>query len=142
MRSSTASFRVSGYVAVAVVFFISFHLSSLPTYPSDHITEEEEQVATSAEFYKDHDFKSMEKTESAATPSLVARLMGLESFPDVNCDGGYVNGQSTLHSISRSKSMNSMDRFAAGGDDPVQAQHRKVKIDTAHQILLTSMEGV
>ncbi|BFG33907.1 hypothetical protein CerSpe_201810 [Prunus speciosa] len=113
---------------------------SFPTYPSDHITEEEEQAANSVESYKDQDFKSMEKTgektESAATPSLVARLMGLESIPDVNL----VNGQSTLNSISRSKSMNSVDRFAGGGDDTMQAQHRKVKSTQSFREMPTFLE--
>ncbi|PQP96213.1 uncharacterized protein Pyn_02299 [Prunus yedoensis var. nudiflora] len=117
---------------------------SFPTYPSDHITEEEEQAANSVESYKDQDFKSMEKTgekteektESAAAPSLVARLMGLESIPDVNL----VNGQSTLNSISRSKSMNSVDRFAGGGDDTMQAQHRKVKSTQSFREMPTFLE--
>lgn len=92
------------------------------------------------ESYKDQDFKSMERTEekieSAATPSLVARLMGLESIPDVNL----VNGQSTINSISRSKSMNSVDRFAGGGDDPMQAQHCKVKSTQSFREMPTFLE--
>ncbi|XP_050368224.1 uncharacterized protein LOC126786436 [Argentina anserina] len=85
---------------------------SLPTYPSDHIPEEPNSVDQSQ---YDQRFKSKEKaeeTESSATPSLVARLMGLESIPD------------TPNSLSRSRSMNSVDRLS-GNHDPIQAHERR-----------------
>ncbi|CAN6556450.1 unnamed protein product [Malus baccata var. baccata] len=77
---------------------------SFPTYPSDHILGEENSVASSS---RDQDFNSKDKTEISASPSIVARLMGLDSIPDRNL----VSSQSTQNSISRSKSMNSVDRF-------------------------------
>lgn len=90
---------------------------SLPTYPSDHIPEAANSIDQSQ---NDRDFKPKEKTEetdSSATPSLVARLMGLESIPDANL-------VSTPNSISRSLSMNSVERLL-GDHDPIQAHDRR-----------------
>ncbi|XP_068337138.1 uncharacterized protein [Pyrus communis] len=78
---------------------------SFPTYPSDHILGEEENSVESGS--RDQDFNSKDKTEISASPSIVARLMGLDSIPDRNL----VSSQSTQNSISRSKSMTSVDRF-------------------------------
>ncbi|XP_062016293.1 uncharacterized protein LOC133732725 [Rosa rugosa] len=90
---------------------------SLPTYPSDHIPEETNSVDQSQ---NDRAFKSKnktEETEASATPSLVARLMGLESIPDANL-------VSTLNSISCSRSLNSADRLS-GDHDPIEAHERR-----------------
>nr|XP_011460959.1 PREDICTED: uncharacterized protein LOC105350503 isoform X2 [Fragaria vesca subsp. vesca] len=90
---------------------------SLPTYPSDHIPEESNSVDKSRH---DRHFKSKEKaeeTESSATPSLVARLMGLESVPAATL-------LSISNSISRSRSLNSVDRLS-GDHDPIQAHERR-----------------
>ncbi|KAB2616546.1 lisH domain-containing protein-like [Pyrus ussuriensis x Pyrus communis] len=107
---------------------------SFPTYPSDHITEEEENSVESSS--KDQDFnsneKTGEKTEISATPSMVARLMGLDSIPDDNL----VSSQSTQNSVSRSKSMNSADRF--DGSDSMQ--HHRVKSSQSFREMPTFFE--
>lgn len=89
---------------------------SLPTHPSDQITEE----ASSVEFFQGS--KGKDKIQTPASPNVVARLMGLDSMPDMDYLGC---SQLIQNSISRSKSMNSVDRLA--GFDPNEAQHRRVK---------------
>ncbi|KAG5238361.1 transcriptional regulator ATRX protein [Salix suchowensis] len=79
---------------------------SLPTHPSDQITE-------TARCFK------LETT--AATPGVVARLMGLESFPETSS----VDVKVGANSISRSRSMNSME--FRGENDQIQGQHRRVR---------------
>lgn len=89
---------------------------SLPTHPSDQITEE----TNSVEFFQD--LKGKDNIQTPATPNLVARLMGLDLMPDMD----YLGCSHLIpNSISRSKSMNSVDRLA--GFDPNQVQHRRVK---------------
>ncbi|KAM1695066.1 hypothetical protein ACFX15_028694 [Malus domestica] len=107
---------------------------SFPTYPSDHITEEKENSVEPSS--KDQDFnsneKTGEKTEISAPPSIVARLMGLDSIPDDNL----VSSQSTQNSVSRSKSMNSADRF----DGCDSMQHRRVKSSRSFREMPTFLE--
>ncbi|KAF5470435.1 hypothetical protein F2P56_010949 [Juglans regia] len=88
----------------------------LPKHPSDHISE-----AASVVCDEDRELKAKEKIETAATPGIVARMMGLESMPEIN----WVHKSSDPNSISRSRSMNSENHLA--GFDPMQGQHRRVK---------------
>ncbi|XP_042487593.1 uncharacterized protein LOC122067815 [Macadamia integrifolia] len=88
---------------------------SLPTYPCDQIKE--------AEFLKlvqPHDSK-IEKIEAPATPGIVARLMGLESLPELN----WVPTGKTPDTIGRSRSVNSADYWSEF--DPMQGRHRRVR---------------
>ncbi|KAL5580732.1 hypothetical protein UlMin_013174 [Ulmus minor] len=94
-KSATAS-------CLAGIFRRILCSGSLPTHPSDQITVETEFIE-----------KLGEKIVSPATPGIVARLMGLESMPE------------KPNSISRSRSMNSVDRLV--GCDSKQGQHRRVK---------------
>lgn len=102
---------------------------SLPTHPSDQITEETNSVVLF------EDLKGNEKIQTPATPNLVARLMGLDSMPDLDY---LACCQSIPNSISRSKSMNSMDRLA--GFDPNQGKHRKVKSTLSFREVPTYVE--
>ncbi|KAJ6716061.1 hypothetical protein OIU74_008740 [Salix koriyanagi] len=64
----------------------------------------------------------MRKPETtAATPGVVARLMGLGSFPETSS----VDVKVGANSISRSRSMNSME--FRGENDQIQGQHRRVR---------------
>lgn len=88
---------------------------TLPTHPSDHITEETNSVNSSQYL------KVQEKILSLESPGLVARLMGLESMPDVDFDCV----KSRPNSVSRSRSMNSTDRLAGYYDSKQQGQHHR-----------------
>ncbi|XP_043724174.1 uncharacterized protein LOC122671142 [Telopea speciosissima] len=88
---------------------------SLPTYPCDQIKE-----AQFVELIQSHDSK-IEKIEAPATPGIVARLMGLESLPELN----WVPPGKTPNSICRSRSVNSADYWSEF--DPVQGRHRRVR---------------
>lgn len=94
---------------------------NLPTHPSDQIREADSVVCD-----KDQELKAakeiIDRFETAATPGIVARLMGLESMPEID---NLLNARSNPNSISRSRSMNSADHLA--GFDPMQGQHRRVK---------------
>ncbi|KAF5446714.1 hypothetical protein F2P56_032318 [Juglans regia] len=102
---------------------------NLPTHPSDQIVE-----ADSVVYEKDQEFKAKDKIETAATPGIVARLMGLESMPEIN----WMNSRSNPDSISRSRSMNSADHLA--GFDPMQGQHRRVKSTLSFREMPTFLE--
>lgn len=88
---------------------------SLPTYPSDQITEE----TNSLWFSELRKFKAEEEIQTPSTPGLVARLMGLDSMPDVDLG-------SAPNSVSRSRSMNSVDCLV-GCDKKQGKNHRRVK---------------
>lgn len=94
---------------------------SLPTHPSDHITDH----TTSVSCHMLRELESKEKfVEGKVTPipSVVARLMGLETMPKV------LVSSTTPNSIGRSRSMNSMDYFKQSSDDrSMQGGHRRVK---------------
>ncbi|XP_059660877.1 uncharacterized protein LOC132307201 isoform X2 [Cornus florida] len=80
--------------------------NSLPTYPSDQIKDPEVTSVELSEY--DHKLQfseTEEKVGDTATPGVVARLMGLESMPRIDL----ANTQSTPSSISRCRSMNSVD---------------------------------
>ncbi|KAJ9698695.1 hypothetical protein PVL29_007655 [Vitis rotundifolia] len=89
---------------------------SLPTHPSDHIRDSGLVV-----FGKDENLKAGEKMEGVATPGIVARLMGLDSMPEINL----VCSQIKVNSIVRSRSMNSMDFWP--DSEAMQGKHRRVK---------------
>ncbi|KAF3454253.1 hypothetical protein FNV43_RR04700 [Rhamnella rubrinervis] len=114
MRCCTSKSSTAG--CLAGIFRRILCSGSLPTHPSDQITDE----TNSVEFFQD--LKGKDKIQTPATPNLVARLMGLDSMPDMDYLGC---SQLTLNSVTRSKSMNSVDRLA--GFDPNQVQHRRVK---------------
>ncbi|KAL2898628.1 Peptidyl-tRNA hydrolase [Bienertia sinuspersici] len=80
---------------------------SLPTHPSDPI-----------ECHKNQHLSKIEKlvVDGSATPNVVARLMGLDSMPEIN----FIS-----NSIPKSKSFDSED-FRAKTED-IQGQHRRVK---------------
>ncbi|KAK2640943.1 hypothetical protein Ddye_022706 [Dipteronia dyeriana] len=90
---------------------------SLPTYPSDQITE------SCSNFSRDQELeetKQNDREDKAVAPGVVARLMGLESMPNKRPD-----------SITRSLSMNSLDCCNKGsGMDQMQGEHRRVKSST------------
>ncbi|KAJ4979909.1 hypothetical protein NE237_010689 [Protea cynaroides] len=94
-----------------------FCTGSLPTYPCDQIREAQcvEVVEVQPQDSKN------EKIEAPATPGIVARLMGLESLPEMN----WVPSGKTPDSFGRSKSVNSADYWSEF--DPIQGKHRRVR---------------
>ncbi|KAJ6691938.1 hypothetical protein OIU79_013836 [Salix purpurea] len=92
---------------------------SLPTHPSDQITETSSILCDSRHQELIGPNEKLETT--AATPGVVARLMGLESFPETSS----VDVKVGANSISRSRSMNSME--FRGENDQIQGQHRRVR---------------
>lgn len=80
---------------------------SLPTHPTDHITESVSSIAAAC--------------DDKAAPSVVAKLMGLDSMPSVII--------ATPTSITRSRSMNSIDycKGICNDHDRLQAERRRVK---------------
>ena len=89
---------------------------SLPTHPSDHIKD-----SSSGVFGKEENLKAGEKMEVVATPGIVARLMGLDSVPDINLVCSPIKG----NSIVRSRSMNSLDFWP--DSEGMEGKHRRVK---------------
>lgn len=65
--------------------------------------------------------KVEEKIEGSAAPSIVARLMGLEFFPQID----FSATQKSPNSIARSRSMNSVDLMKELKS--IQEKHRRVK---------------
>ncbi|KAK9290099.1 hypothetical protein L1049_008263 [Liquidambar formosana] len=118
---------------------------SLPTHPSDHFTEPN----TTLEFeHPKKDPKTPVNVEAppATTPGIVARLMGLESFP-------VPKGRSTLDPFSRSRSVNSMDFLMEFNQ--TQAWHRRVRTSVSfreveptvlhrqnHELFIFALENV
>lgn len=92
---------------------------SLPTHPSDQITETSSILCDSRHQELIGPNEKLETT--AATPGVVARLMGLGSFPETSS----VDVKVGANSISRSRSMNSME--FRGENDQIQGQHRRVR---------------
>ncbi|KAK0605304.1 hypothetical protein LWI29_025224 [Acer saccharum] len=90
---------------------------SLPTYPSDQITESCSIVSRDQEL---EETKQNDREDKAVAPGVVARLMGLESMPNMRPD-----------SITRSRSMNSLDCCNKESSmDQMQDGHRRVKSST------------
>ncbi|KAA8517785.1 hypothetical protein F0562_015254 [Nyssa sinensis] len=93
---------------------------SLPTYPSDHIIESD----TIRFHFPGKESKTVAKTTQAPStpsPGIVARLMGLDTLPDIN----WVPRETTLDSILRSRSVNFVDYLPEF--NLTQAQHRQVR---------------
>ncbi|XP_021715546.1 uncharacterized protein LOC110683479 [Chenopodium quinoa] len=87
---------------------------SLPTHPSDPI-----------EINKKQHYSTIETivVDGAVTPNVVARLMGLDSMPELEFSSKF--HQKFTDSIPRSKSMDSED--FRGETEEMQGQHRRVK---------------
>lgn len=85
---------------------------SLPTHPADHILE--------SKTIKSENQK--ENPKAAASPGIVARLMGLDSLPDNN----WVSRKGIPDSVVRSRSVNFVD-YLLEFDLSTQAQHRRVR---------------
>ena len=105
---------------------------SLPTHPSDQITETSSILCDSRHQELIGPNEKLETT--AATPGVVARLMGLESFPETSS----VDMKVGANSISRSRSMNSME--FRGEHDQIQGQHRRVKSTLSFREMPTFLE--
>ncbi|PON85471.1 hypothetical protein TorRG33x02_187510 [Trema orientale] len=99
---------------------------TLPTHPSDQTTEETNSVES--------DSKSREKIQTPGTPGLVARLMGLDSFPEIGSDWAQSRPK---NSVSRSRSMNSADRLSGFGDPK---KHRRSKSTTSFREMPAFLE--
>ncbi|XVF19854.1 hypothetical protein REPUB_Repub11eG0146800 [Reevesia pubescens] len=88
--------------------------------PSDHITEANSSLAS---YTKKLEFNAVDKIDaSKVTPGIVARLMGLDSLPDISLLKTQVNP----NSITRSRSMNSVDYKQQDTDHSIQGKHRRV----------------
>lgn len=93
---------------------------SLPTHPSDHITEPNSIPCD----HPRQDFNFKAEQDPKVSPGIVARLMGLDSMPNINL----VNTQLNPNSITRSRSLNSVDYKASENEDHFQKNlHRRVK---------------
>ncbi|CAK7331186.1 unnamed protein product [Dovyalis caffra] len=105
---------------------------SLPTHPSDQITETSSTVCDSRH---QELVKSNEKLEATATtPGVVARLMGLEPLPETSL----VDMKVSANSIPRSRSMNSVE-FRGEGDQ-MQGEHRRAKSTLSFREMPTFLE--
>ncbi|XP_062083365.1 uncharacterized protein LOC133789580 [Humulus lupulus] len=94
---------------------------TLPTHPSDQTTEETNSLELDS------------KVTTPGTPGLVARLMGLDSLPELGSDWAQLRPK---NSVSRSRSMNSADRVP-GSDD---SMHRRVKSTTSFREIPAFLE--
>lgn len=107
---------------------------NLPTHPSDQIREADSVVCDN-----DQELKAakecIERFEASASPGIVARLMGLDSMPEIN---NLLHASSKPNSISRSRSLNSADQLA--GFDSMQGQHRRVKSTLSFREMPTFLE--
>lgn len=90
--------------------FLCFN--TLQTHPSDHFKDEAATGIASQSV--DDTTSTVDSVEASSAPGLVARLMGLDSMPRVNC--------ANLNSVRRTQSMDSLRNV-----ELVQGKHRKVK---------------
>ncbi|XP_022754099.1 uncharacterized protein LOC111302458 [Durio zibethinus] len=103
---------------------------NLPTHPSDHITE-----ANSVASSKKQQFNAVDKIDaSKVTPGIVARLMGLDSLPDISL----LKTQINPNSITRSLSMNSADYKQ--DTDSAHGKHRRVNSTLSFRDMPTYFE--
>lgn len=104
---------------------------SLPTHPSDHFTES----SSIASYNKKPQFNAVDKTDdddaSKVTPGVVARLMGLDSLPEISLNNP--------NSITRSRSMNSAD-YKQDTDSHVHVKHRRVNSTLSFRDMPTYFE--
>ncbi|KAK1394306.1 VARLMGL domain-containing protein [Heracleum sosnowskyi] len=102
----------SGRIRGILRCFLCFN--SLQTHPSD-LFKEEAPTGTAIACQSREDMKSnIDSAMASPAPGLVARLMGLDSMPMLNC--------SNLNSVGRTRSMDSLRDV-----ELVQGKHRKVK---------------
>ncbi|CAI9106985.1 OLC1v1006242C1 [Oldenlandia corymbosa var. corymbosa] len=114
-RSSPAS-------CIAGVFRRLLCLNDPPTHhPSHHFKYTENHDSVSLELDRFQCSKAEESSASGSTPNLVARLMGLESFPQID----FPVTERSPNSISRSRSMNSVDLMKELAS--MQGRHRRAK---------------
>ncbi|KAL7169630.1 hypothetical protein ACSBR2_034631 [Camellia fascicularis] len=99
---------------------------SLPTHPSDLITDSTTTIPTTTFENPTEDFKTQIKT-----PGLVARLMGLDSLPDLNL----VPKDS---SILRSRSVNSVNYLP--DFNPTLSRHRRVRTSLSFREVPTFLQ--
>ncbi|XVE79386.1 hypothetical protein DITRI_Ditri14bG0054400 [Diplodiscus trichospermus] len=104
---------------------------NLPTHPSDHITE----TNSVASYKKQQQFNDVEKIDaSKVTPGIVARLMGLDSLPEISL----LKAQANPNSITRSRSMNSADYKQ--DVDSIHGKHRRVSSTLSFRDMPTYFE--
>ncbi|CAL5420346.1 unnamed protein product [Camellia sinensis] len=99
---------------------------SLPTHPSDLITDPTTTIPTTTFENPKNDFKTQ-----VNTPGVVARLMGLDSLPNLNL----VPKDS---SILRSRSVNYVDYFP--DFDPTLSHHRRVRTSISFREVPTFLQ--
>ncbi|GMP85877.1 hypothetical protein CsSME_00038874 [Camellia sinensis var. sinensis] len=99
---------------------------SLPTHPSDLITNPTTTIPTTTFENPKNDFKTQ-----VNTPGVVARLMGLDSLPNLNL----VPKDS---SILRSRSVNYVDYFP--DFDPTLSHHRRVRTSISFREVPTFLQ--
>ncbi|GMG98349.1 hypothetical protein Nepgr_000189 [Nepenthes gracilis] len=109
INKSTAAGCISGILRRI------FCSGSLPTYPCDQIKESDQ-----IEIDKNPCFTT-EKIGRSVTPNIVARLMGLDSMPDIDFD----KIPKFSNSVSRSKSMSSMDLREE--TEKIERKHRRAE---------------
>ncbi|XP_022730875.1 uncharacterized protein LOC111285612 [Durio zibethinus] len=104
---------------------------SLPTHPSDHVTE-----ADSVASHKKQRVNAVDKLDDASkvTPGIVARLMGLDSLPEISL----LKTQANPNSITRSRSMNSADYKQ--DTDTIHGKHRRVNSTLSFRDMPTYFE--
>ncbi|XP_019186216.1 PREDICTED: uncharacterized protein LOC109180948 isoform X2 [Ipomoea nil] len=93
---------------------------SLPTHPSDQLPDPD---AAKAFFHRRQELSSVNsEANNGRAPGVVARLMGLESMPDLMVSKGR-----PLGSFLRSRSVNFIDFLPQIGLTTGEAQHRRVR---------------
>lgn len=121
---------------IAGVFRRLLCLNTLPTYPSDHhfretvLLDENTYTCSSVDFGIKSSSSSAAaemKIVGSATPNVVARLMGLESLPQIDHDALLTNDQNNSWAISRSRSMNYVDTVLKELHCSKQGKHRRAK---------------
>ncbi|XP_057512208.1 uncharacterized protein LOC130794340 [Actinidia eriantha] len=106
---------------------------SLPTHPSDLLTDPN-NFSLFDHPPKYSKIEVVTKSQSPQTPGIVARLMGLDSLPDLN----WAPKQRTLESILRSRSVNSANYLPEF--DLTQSNHRRVQTSVSFREIPTSLQ--
>ncbi|TYJ97302.1 transcriptional regulator ATRX-like protein isoform X2 [Cucumis melo var. makuwa] len=101
---------------------------SLPTHPTDHITEETSSVKSDDKVLHAKDLNVIKSTnETKATAGIVARLMGLDSMPEM---------KQNHNSLLRSQSMNSVEHLYKYLDN----KHQQVRSTKSFREVPTFLE--
>ncbi|XVF46759.1 hypothetical protein PTKIN_Ptkin03bG0054300 [Pterospermum kingtungense] len=107
---------------------------SLPTHPSDHITDQANSVASN--YTKQQVIADEVKFDAPkVTPGIVARLMGLDSLPEM----GLLKTQVNPNSITRSRSMNSAE-YNKQDTDTIHGKHTRVNSTLSFREMPTYLE--